>query len=1212
MEENQFILGLDLGVGSVGWACMLLNETKQPCQILDLGSRIFDPEGASMEERRIARGTRRVLRRKKARVIRTKNLFNKFNYLTKEEIIKVYQTKGRILPNPYQLRLKGKEIKLSYEELLIILVHYVKGRGFKSNRKALEENTKEIKGATEEQKLLFAKQKMEQELQKRQESDANFTFTNLLIEKAKQIGKIRNTSGEYTFGVTRKMVEDELKIILNKQVDFQLISFEFMQEYLDILMHQRLFSEGPDTGPYHDPLKKMIGKCSFTKDPRSPKAAMTYELFTLVQKLQNIRYTIGDNKEKQRLEKDQILSLIEKAKDKKTITYKLVKQAVGIENIRFSGLMLSRDEYFKIVENLKSDPTKDLKKEVEKAKENNKIYKMENYSNLSNMIKKQLGSDYDLTEQQYDLIADCLTKNKSDVEIQNYLNGDREVLKNIFLPEEVKESIILLEDKGFKAFGKVSLSFLYRILPLMINENKDYYEACLAEGYDHTKKFTNAKEEDYVPAINKILIDLDKTINNRSVVRTLVEARKIVNAVIRKYGKPVAIHIEMARELTKSANEKKQYIAEQQGNEILNSSLRFKIYSQHSEKFRSISAVTGMDMIQYKLFLDQRGICPYTLAMTGDENLAKINERDLFTLNVEVDHIIPYATCFDDRYVNKVLVKKQQNQQKRNLIPMQYLNGKPGISKYMTWIKSNYAITAEKKERLLAEKVDEQFLNDYRARTINDTRYATKAFKEILEFSFPSVKIRTFTGQITAKLRGVWKLNGFTHSMEAADHKKKTERSEGLEEAYQKLSDVYVENSSRKTKEYRVALENVRKVQKEDQLKNRENHLHHALDAVVIACATEKVRRDVELHEMIIRQAKQESIEVMIPLEVDEQTGEVLKFEKELISFEEYKQRTLLQNPKGRFEFPLPYTHFEHDVEFRVYEMNCDVLRSELSCYPNYEGVDMNTINPLFVSHHYSSKLSGRLHKATFYGMKETEKGKILTGRIAINSEKFKMETLEKLFDKDGTQSYIYSAVKNWMQGYKDGGEAYKSQQMLPLNKNGNPIKKVKLNEGLLKEEIQIQKNIKQYVSKEDVVQVHIYQRKDDDKLYFVGMDRFRLMNSEAREDLDLFLWWGQEKNHIIVKRSELKRNGFIFEPLKLMKGQTILVEKNDGRKGLCKVVGFTGGKLEVGSILGDGYDLINSGLFLNHIDRYKLTVSSIKNIKPISVDVLGKIHSNV
>ncbi len=1214
-EQIRYILGLDLGVGSVGWAAVLINDENEPYRILDLGSRIFASEGNSMEDRRVARGIRRVLRRRRRRVIRTKNLFGRYGYLTKEQIKAIYQTKGEAMPDPYQLRIKGKKERLTLEELAIILIHYAKGRGFKSNRKIQENEASESKSANEEQKLLFAKQQMESRLAEKQKEDATYTFTDLLLEDQKVSKRIRNTNGEYLHGVTRKMIEQEVTMILDKQIEFGLVCEDFKEEYLKILLFQRKFSEGPDEpSPYHNPFEQMIGKCSFTQESRAPKSSLSYELFTLVQKLHDIRFRYPNEKENSSLSVEQIKKLVSLARQSKKITYKTVRDVVGAD-IYFTGLMLSKKDYQSIVDSLKKDDTLDMKTLIEKKKGEVEIFKLKNFAKLAKNLRDQFGKNFTLSDQQYDMIADCLSRNKSDEEIENYLynrNKNRLVLNDVELPSEVIEAVLKMDDKDYKEFGKVSFSFLYKVLPSMIEEGLDYTKACNKHFGDHRKQKVNEEDFGLVPVIDEILANLEMTITNKAVIRTLVESRKVVNAVIRKYGKPFEIHVEMARELTKSEDERKEIFNEQLSNQACNDSLKYQIYSQHPAIFGSIEGVKSADLIKYKLFIEQKGLCPYTLLKTGSESEAKINERELFTNLYEVDHIVPYSISFDDRIMNKVLVKRERNQEKGNKLPMESFGGNEGESKYLNWVKNNYNISFEKKDRLMAKKVSDQMLNDYRARTLNDTRYAIKAFKDILVYSFPSVKVRSYTGQVTAKLRGVWQLNGLTHSYESDDYRVKNEISEDVKELYDKLSNMILNHVTRKAKEY-VEVERKLKQAIDGEKKNRENHLHHALDAVVIACATDSIRRRVEMQEMTLRQKGEKNLVYYVP-EFDEETGEYVKSHIVKKSYEEYrKELEKTQNYERGKLFPVPYVGFVEEVILRTYEMDKEILQYRLSQLPQYQDVDVKDISPLFVSHHYSTKISGRLHKATFYGLKETEEGKVLTERMMITSDKFDKKKLDKIFDVEKTQSYIYSAVKDWLGSYKNGAEAYEKQKRLPINKNGNPIKKVKLVAGELKEEFSVKQNTNQYVEKENVLQIHVYKRKNDEKLYFVGMDRFRLMNLENREDLNLVLWYGQNKSNLNLKKSELKANGFVDKPMVLYKGQIVAIELKNGAKGLAKVGGCASGFFEVHSILGDACDLIEAGFFQEFRKRqYLLTVSTIKSIKPISVDILGKIHSNV
>ena len=1211
MSNNKFILGLDLGVGSVGWSCVLLDEANHPHRILDLGSRIFEPSGSSVEDRRIARGSRRVLRRRKARAKRIRNLFAKHGYLSHNEIEKFLNVKGQCKIDPYLARVKGKTEKLNMEELCVILIHYAKGRGFKSNRKSAEDNAKETKNDSDEKKLLFAKQRTEKIIEEKQRDKNDYTITDLLLEIKGEKGRIRNTAGVYQVGITRAMIESEIKMILDHQIGSGLVSEAFKDECMGIIFKQLTFSEGPnEPSPYHNPLQQMIGICRFTKEPRAAKKTMSYELFVLVQKLHDIRYHEVNSREKRSLNNSEVSQLVELALGGKEITYAMVEKVIG-KPVSFFGLYLTKSEYFNVVDKMKNQSVQKKQDLLDKEKKKKVISDLKSYKYLRKQLKAILGNDYPISDEQYDLIADCLTQCKSDGEMENYLIGNRQTQKDIEFNLELIEAVKNLDDKDFTGYGKVSLTFLYKILPLMIDQGFDYTRACTELGYNHSIYYERDSDFDSVPIINQILEDLDKTITNKSVLKTLVMARSVVNAIINKYGKPIAIHIEMARELTKSDKERRDIQSEQFDNYSKNISLKYQIYSKHGDKFKTVDAISGNDLLQYRLFVEQSGICPYTLLRTGNEQEAKIHESNLFAAELEIDHIIPYSICFDDRFVNKVLVKKQENQEKSNQTPLQFHRNSAGLEKYRNWVNGNRQISVEKQSRLLADEVDNQLLNDYRARTINDTRYAAKAFKEILSHSFPSIKIRSFTGQITANMRNVYRLNGKTHSLEAQDYKKTKNRSKEMDELYEQLSLLIELGAQKQSKEYYQLQQKIKKIEQNENKKNRENHLHHALDATLIAVATDGLRRKIEIHEMALRQRKSSMFKVKLPV-FDEETGEVIELEESEYCKGDYYASIQGKASVEKALFPEPYKDFTKELLLRTYELDKNRLRNLLATLPQYKNTVLNNVNPVFVSHHYTTKISGRLHKATYYGIKEQNNHKILTSRIAIDGESFNEKKLEKIFDKNGTQKYIYETVKEWLDGHKNGLLALKEHNgKFPKNRNGNDIRKVKLDVGQVKEEFSLKEGINQYVEKENVLQVWVYSKKGDDKLYFAGMDRFRLLNIGKREDLKLLLWHGQGENNTSISVTELAKQGFDKKPMVLNKGQTLFIKKRDGTQGLAKLVGCTSGMLEVDSILGDGKDLISSGLFEITPKQFRITVSTIESILPISVNQLGEIKSN-
>jgi CRISPR-associated endonuclease Csn1 len=105
----KYIIGLDIGITSVGYAALMLNDNDEPCRILKMGSRIFEAaehpkDGSSLAApRRINRGMRRRLRRKRFRKERIRNLIIDKGIMLAAEIDEIYNSKKN-LTDIYQIR----------------------------------------------------------------------------------------------------------------------------------------------------------------------------------------------------------------------------------------------------------------------------------------------------------------------------------------------------------------------------------------------------------------------------------------------------------------------------------------------------------------------------------------------------------------------------------------------------------------------------------------------------------------------------------------------------------------------------------------------------------------------------------------------------------------------------------------------------------------------------------------------------------------------------------------------------------------------------------------------------------------------------------------------------------------------------------------------------------------------------------------------------
>lgn len=149
------VLGLDLGTSSIGWAVVNQAENdKEKSSIVKLGVRVnpltVDEKGnfekgksiTTTAERTLKRGMRRNLQRYKQRrdnlvaVLRANNIIGVDSKLTEDGANTTFET--------LELRVKAVREKVSLEEFARILISINKKRGYKSNRKANNEEEGEL------------------------------------------------------------------------------------------------------------------------------------------------------------------------------------------------------------------------------------------------------------------------------------------------------------------------------------------------------------------------------------------------------------------------------------------------------------------------------------------------------------------------------------------------------------------------------------------------------------------------------------------------------------------------------------------------------------------------------------------------------------------------------------------------------------------------------------------------------------------------------------------------------------------------------------------------------------------------------------------------------------------------------------------------------------------------------------------------------------
>ena len=708
----RYAIGLDVGIESVGWSVLELSEEDTPIRIVDLGVRIFDraehpKTGASLAlPRREARGQRRRLRRRKHRKERIYRLIVNQGILSKEELKNLYN--GEI-SDIYEVRTKALDAPLTNEEFARALIHISQRRGFKSNRKSVEESDKN------NGKLLSEINKNKALL----ETNGYRTIGELFYRDAKFAEQKRNKGDEYKNTVSRDLVEAEVRAIFEAQRKFkkQFATVEIEEKYLDILLSQRSFAEGPGAGPYSgNQIEKMVRECTLEKNERRcSKATYSFQVFNLWQHLNHLRINTPNGTKF--LTDEQRKTLFKYAHEHEKFTYYDIRKILAFE--------MNDEEMFADVR---------YEDDVKKSENSKKIKDLEIYHDIRKCLSKVSKASFEkLKHEDLDVIGEIFSKNYSDEDILIHLES---------LPLSEDEKYQLLNLPNYSKYGHLSLVACRKLLPFL-EQGMTYDKACENAGYDFKAQGTRK---------GKYLLPIDKNeeeITNPVVKRAISQTIKVINAIIRKMDEtsPVFVNIELARELSKNKDERNKLE---------------KIYSENSKeneriveqiKSYGIDKPTGQDIIKFKLWREQSEVCPYSQTHLSLEKLFEPGY-------VDIDHIVPYSRSFDDRLVNKVLVKSSENRQKGNRLPLEYLQGEKR-DKFIVWVNSqNYK--RAKKNLLLKESLNDE--EGWKARNLQDTQFISsflnKYISNTLEFAPSAIdkkrRVYTVNGAVTAYVRKRW------------------------------------------------------------------------------------------------------------------------------------------------------------------------------------------------------------------------------------------------------------------------------------------------------------------------------------------------------------------------------------------------------------------------------------------------------------------------
>jgi len=753
-DLGALTFGLDIGIASVGWA--VLGEKR----IVDLGVRCFDKaetakEGESLNlARRTARLLRRRLRRrawrltKLARLLKREGVIADANIFTKPFNLKDANGKGLSF---WQLRVDALDRQLTSEEWARVIYHLSKHRGFHwiSRAEAKDEEDGKSESGRVKKGLAGTKKLM---AEKKYRTAAEMVLAEFPDAQ-------RNKQGDYSKALSRVLLNDELTELFKRQRELgnQHTSAKFQAQILGNGDKKSGLFWAQNPALAGNDLLKMLGHCTFEKNEyRAPKASFTAERHVWLTRLNNLRIVV-DGTTRALTEVERSVALPMPYQQAGDLTYKQLRAALSKagylpDSFKFTGMSYPSE--------LKPD---DKKKDPETAI----LVKIPAWQELRKTLeKKGLGDEWQKLSsaalegnpKTLDDIAWVLSVYKDDAEVETELG-------KLPLPNAAKMIDALL-DIRFDKFSNLSLKALRQIVPFM--EQGQRYDEAVANipEYGHHSQLhqVGAGEHKYLPPFysgrdkdGRMVFNDDMDIpRNPVVLRALNQARKVVNALIKQYGSPHEVHIEMARDLSRPLDERRE--VEKLQKEFRDTNEKHK--AEFAKDFNIVGAVKGKEFEKYQLYREQQGKCAYSIEAIDLHRLFE-------TGYVEIDHALPYSRSFDDSKNNRVLVLAKENRDKGNRTPYEYLGGKDNSERwrqFVGYVEGNKAYRLAKRSRLLRKDFGEKEAKEFRDRNLNDTRYICKFFKNYVEQYLQlhedseAKRCVVLSGQMTSFLRARWGL----------------------------------------------------------------------------------------------------------------------------------------------------------------------------------------------------------------------------------------------------------------------------------------------------------------------------------------------------------------------------------------------------------------------------------------------------------------------
>ena len=823
MLMSKHVLGLDLGVGSIGWCLIALDVQGDPAEILGMGSRVVPLNNATdaadfsigkaftaNQERTARRTMRRGFARYHLRRYRLRRELEKVGMLPDAALIQLP------LMELWELRERAATAGecLTLPELGRVLCHINQKRGYrhvKSDAAAIVGDEGEKKKDSNSAYLAGIRAN-DEKLQ-----DEHKTVGQYFAEQLRQ-DQSESPTGGISYRIKdqifsrQRYIDEYDQIMAAQRVHYPDI---LTDEFIRMLRDEVIFMQRPLKSCKH-----LVSLCEFEKQEKvmrvqqddgkggrqlverkvkfgpkvAPKPSPLFQLCRIYEAVNNIRLTRPDGSPRDITPEERV---------------KIVAHLQSSASLSFAALKKLLKEKALIADQLTSKSG--LKGNTTRVALAAALQPYPQYHRLLDMELETRMMTVQLTDEE----TGEVTEREVAVVTDSYVHQPLYRLWHILYSIEERDAMrrALITQLGMKeedldgglldqlyrldfvkpGYGNKSAKFICKLLP-QLQQGLGYSEACAAVGYRHSNSPTSEEITERT-LLEKIPLLQRNELRQPLVEKILNQMINLVNALKAEYGID-EVRVELAREL-KMSREERERMAE--GNRR-----REKENKAIAEKIRECGLFPTKSRIRKYMLWEEAGeqclycgqILTLSQCLNGDD--------------MEVEHIIPKSVLYDDSYGNKTCACRRCNKEKGNRTALGYIRAKGWEDEYMERINGlldKKAISYSKHQRLRWLKED--IPSDFLERQLRLTQYISRQAMAILQQGIR--RVSASEGGVTARLRSLWGYDDILHTLnlDRYDSMGETERVSREGETTEKL----------RIKDW----------------SKRKDHRHHAIDALVVA-----------------------------------------------------------------------------------------------------------------------------------------------------------------------------------------------------------------------------------------------------------------------------------------------------------------------------------------------------------------------------------------